>query len=99
MRDSPWLFPTPIACSTPLRRCAYGAGVLGALCVWLLPLFAVALTSMRSTADLNAGRYWGVPTELHGAENFAAVLTAPHMLQFLFNSVLITLPAVLGTVL
>ena len=45
-RDS--MFPTPIA--VPRRRCAsrYCAAVAVALALWLLPLLAVALTSIRS---------------------------------------------------
>lgn len=67
------------------------------LAIWLLPLAAVALTSLRSMEELNRGNYWGWPQELRW-ENYAAVLTGSRMGRFILNSFLITLPAIAGAV-
>ena len=44
------------------------------------------------------GNFWGWPARFHGYQNYAAVLTGSHIPQFVLNSFLITIPAVIGTV-
>jgi len=56
------------------------------------------LTSMRSIEDLNRGNFWGWPSEIHLVENYVAVLSGSRMGQFILNSFLITIPAVIGTI-
>jgi multiple sugar transport system permease protein len=92
------MFPTPIAQASPAARRTYRAALLVSLALWLLPLFGVALTSMRSIEDLNRGNFWGWPSEIKLVENYAAVFGDTRMAQFILNSVLITLPAVAGAV-
>ena len=92
------MFPAPVARRSATVQAGYGAAVAASLFVWLLPLAAIFLTSMRSIADLNRGNFWGWPTEIRLAENYATVLSGTHMGQFVLNSILITLPAVFGTV-
>ncbi|MDQ2961949.1 MAG: carbohydrate ABC transporter permease [Pseudomonadota bacterium] len=92
------MFPAPIDRRPPAVRAGYGVAVLASLTVWLLPLAAVALTSIRSIEDLNRGNFWGWPTEIRLFENYFAVLTGSRMGQFIVNSFLITIPAVIGTV-
>jgi multiple sugar transport system permease protein len=60
---------------------------------------AVALTSIRPIADLNRGNYWGWPSEFRFLENYGMVLSGSRMAQFILNSFLITIPAVIGTVI
>jgi len=91
------MFPAPLYRASRPARIAYRAAVLLSLAVWLLPLFGVALTSVRSIDDLNRGNFWGWPMELR-LENYAAVFGDSRMAQFILNSVLITLPAVAGAV-
>lgn len=79
-------------------RSAYQAALLLSLAIWLLPLFGVVLTSMRSIEDLNRGNFWGWPSEIKLVANYAAVFSDSRMAQFILNSVLITLPAVAGAV-
>jgi multiple sugar transport system permease protein len=93
------LFPAPLDTRSPAARIRYGAAVIASLFVWLLPLFAIALTSLRSQQDINRGNFWGWPTEFHVFENYVAVLSGSRIPQFILNSFLITLPAVLGTVM
>ena len=91
------MFPAPIHKARPLPRALYQVAVPISLLIWLLPLFAIALTSTRSLDDLSRGNYWGWPTDLRIAENYSAVFTSSPMGRYLLNSVCITLPAVAGT--
>ena len=91
------MFPTPMQKQSPRARALYRGVVTASLLVWLLPLFAIALTSTRSLDDLSNGNYWGWPTELRIRENYTAVFTSSPMGRYLLNSIVITLPAVLGT--
>ncbi len=91
------MFPTPIQKLGPRANALYRVALPISLLVWLLPLFAIALTSTRSLDDLSRGDYWGWPTHLQIAHNYAAVFTSSPMGRYLLNSVIITLPAVAGT--
>jgi multiple sugar transport system permease protein len=77
---------------------SYRVAVWISLFLWLLPLLAVLLTSVRSTADINAGNYWGIPSEWMLFENYTMVFTETPMFRYLLNSILITVPAVIGAV-
>lgn len=90
------MFPAPIDRAPLPVRAGYRAAVALAITLWLLPLFAVMLTSARSLEDLNLGNYWGWPREWHLVENYSAVFTATPMATFLANSLLITVPSVAG---
>jgi len=91
------MFPAPVQRWSRAARAAYRVGLTMSLCVWLLPLAAVALTSIRSIDELNSGNYWSWPQEPQLASNYAAVLLDSEMARFILNSFLITLPAVAGT--
>ena len=91
------MFPTPIQKASPLAGLAYRLTLPLALIFWLLPVFAVALTSVRSIEDLNRGNFWGWPTQTRALANYSEVFTRSPMAQFILNSVLITLPAVAFT--
>ena len=92
------MFPAPIERAARPFRIGYRAALFASLAVWLLPLFGVALTSVRSIDDLNRGNLWGWPSEFRLVENYAAVFADSRMAQFILNSVLITVPAVAGAV-
>ncbi len=89
------MFPTPIAKWTPLNRTLYRIAVPLVLIVWLLPLIAVLVTSMRSADEIMAGNYWGWPRDFSMWANYKEVLTGSPMLAYFWNSVRITVPAVL----
>ena len=93
------MFPAPIARQSVGAQAAYLAAVLVTLAVWMLPLVAVALTSLRSVEDLQRGNLWGWPRDLRPLANYATVLTMSRMPQFVVNSFLVAIPAVLGTLL
>ncbi len=90
------MFPKPIEKTAPLTQLSYRIAVPIVLLLWLLPIFAVTLTSARSLNDILKGNYWGMPTEIMLVENFVAVFTTSPMWAYMFNTVLITLPTVLG---
>lgn len=92
------MFPTPIEKMSASMNISYRVAVWIALILWLLPLAAVMLTSVRSVADINAGNYWGIPSEWMLLENYTQVFTATPMARYLVNSLVITLPAVMGAV-
>ena len=91
------MFPTAIEKTSALTRTAYKTALPIVVFLWLLPLFAVALTSLRSIDDLNKGNFWGWPTSINFAQNYGEVFTRSPMAMFLMNSVIITLFAVAGT--
>ncbi|WP_108126976.1 carbohydrate ABC transporter permease [Saccharospirillum mangrovi] len=92
------MFPTPIQQTSPLTRISYKVALPLSIVLWLLPLFAVLMTSVRSIADINAGNYWGWPKEWMLIENYTAVFTRSNMGRYLFNSVLITVPVMVASV-
>lgn len=92
------MFPAPIAKASSAARISYRIALPIALIVWLLPLIAIFMTSVRSMADINQGNYWGVPTEWSMLENYTAIFEGSPMVRYLINSLLITVPAVIGSV-
>lgn len=92
------MFPTDINRRSPLARRTYRIALIVAIVVWLLPMLAVMMTSIRGMADINAGNYWGLPSQWMLVENYTEVFRRTSMAQYLWNSVLITLPAMVGAV-
>lgn len=92
------MFPTPIEKLSKSVNISYRVAIWIALIMWLLPLIAVMMTSARSVADINMGNYWGIPEQWMVLENYTQVFTATPMARYLLNSVLITVPAVVGAV-
>lgn len=91
------MFPTPIEKTSHLTQIAYRLALPIALVLWLIPFFAVILTSARSAEDILRGNYWGMPSEIMLIENFLAVFIATPMWSYIINTTLITLPTVMGT--
>ncbi len=68
------------------------------LLFWLLPLLGVAWFSVRSLEDLNQGNYWSWPHHFTAWENYAAVLGSPRFLNFLANSLIISISSAAGAI-
>jgi multiple sugar transport system permease protein len=92
------MFPTPVAKWKPVNRALYKLSLPVALLIWLLPLIAVMMTSIRSSDELVMGNYWGWPRHFSLIANYSNALTTSPMLHYFWNSVLITLPAVVGSI-
>ena len=86
------MFPRPIANASPAARLGYRAVLPVALLIWLLPLLAIFMTSIRPGGDINAGNVFGWPSEFRLIENYAAVFTQSKAVAYLWNSVKITIP-------
>ena len=91
------MYPTPIQKWSPLSRKVYKVALPISLVVWLLPLLAVAVTSLRSAGDITAGNYWGWPREFHLLENYTAVFQQSPVGAYILNSFKITIPTVIGS--
>ncbi len=60
--------------------------------LWLLPVFAAALTSVRTQDDIAQNGFWTVPQEI-SLENFSNAWTDARISRYLGNSFIITIPA------
>ncbi len=90
------MFPPPIDDKPASVRISYRVGIWVALVIWLLPLCAMFMTSFRSLTDINQGNFWGWPSEWMIIENYTGVFTTTPMGRFMFNSIMITVPTVIG---
>jgi multiple sugar transport system permease protein len=66
--------------------------------LWLLPVFAAVMTSLRTMDDISINGFWSWPREIV-LSNFAEAWTTARVSQYLTNSFIITLPALFGMLL
>ncbi len=92
------MFPRPIQQQSPARQATYQALLPLALVVWLLPLIAVFIFSIKPDADFVSGNFWGIPSSFEMFNNYGKVFFESNMPRYLFNSLLITVPTVIGAV-
>jgi multiple sugar transport system permease protein len=92
------MFPRPIERTSAATQTIYKIALPVALVVWLLPLIAVALTSVRSAGDITAGNYWGWPSSFNLLENYTAIFKQTPIGQYILNSFKVTIPTVIGAV-
>jgi len=92
------MFPTPIAKTSRSWQVTYQTLLPIALVLWLLPLIAVAVFSVKPAGDFSNGNYWGLPTSFDFAANYGRVFFDSDMPRYLLNSVFITVPTVIGAV-
>jgi multiple sugar transport system permease protein len=91
------MFPRPVQSRGPGAVATYQALLPIALILWLLPLLGVALTSIRPAADLASGNYFGLPSAL-AFDNYAEVFRNSPIGRYMLNSLVVTVPTVLGAV-
>ncbi|MDA7425936.1 carbohydrate ABC transporter permease [Thalassococcus lentus] len=92
------MFPTPIQKRPRAAQITYQTLVPLALILWLLPLLAVGLFSIRPLSDFTNGNYWGMPSSFEFFTNYGKVFFESDMPRYLLNSLLITVPTVIGAV-
>ena len=92
------MFPTPIDKTSRSWQLTYQGLLPIALIMWLLPLIAVAVFSIRPDADFTNGNYWGWPSSFEGVTNYGKVFFESDMPRYLLNSFFITVPTVIGAV-
>ena len=93
------MFTTPIERKSRNWQLTYQTLLPISLIFWLLPLIAVASFSIKPELDFTSGNYWGVPSSFEGFTNYGKVFFASDMPRYLLNSVLITVPTVVGCVI
>ena len=93
------MFPRPIQQSSAAWQRTYQGLLPLALLMWLAPLIAVAIFSVKPDVDFTTGNYWGLPSSFEGASNYGKVFFESDMPRYLWNSVLITVPTVIGVVI
>jgi multiple sugar transport system permease protein len=92
------MFPRPIQQASPAAQTAYKTMLPIALIMWLLPLIAVAMFSIKPDTDFTQGNYWGLPGSFEMFNNYGQVFFNSDMPRYMLNSVLITVPTVIGAV-
>jgi len=92
------VFPSPINQTSFATQIIYKVALPLALLIWLLPLLAVALTSVRSAGDITSGNYWGWPTSFNFIENYTAIFQNTPIGKYIWNSFRVTIPTVIGAV-
>ena len=91
------MFPKPIEKSSRPAQITYQSMLPIALLLWLAPLIAVALFSVRPDSDFTIGNYWGWPSSWEFLENYGQVFNSS-MPRYILNSFMITIPTVIGAV-
>ena len=91
------MFPKPIEKSTRTWQLGYQALLPPVMLLWLAPLLAVALFSIRPDSDFLVGDYWGWPSSFEMTKNYGMVFGSA-MPRYIMNSFLITIPTVIGAV-
>ena len=92
------MFPTPIQQRSRTSQFSYQVFLPIALILWLLPLIAVMIFSIKPDGDFVKGNFWGLPSSFEFFNNYGRVFFASDMPQYLLNSVFITVPTVIGAV-
>jgi len=92
------MFPTPIEKSSTAARTTYKLALPFALFLWLLPLIAIFLTSIRPSMDINTGNVFGIPSQFNMIENYTAVFQQTDAWKYMVNTLIITLPTMVISV-
>ena len=92
------MFPKPIANRSKTYQLLYKIALPIVLLIWLLPLLAIFMTSIRSSVDINTGNVFGWPSQFLLIENYTEVFSRSRALLYLKNSFMITIPTVLLSV-
>ena len=90
------MFPKPIEKSSQSIQVAYKAMLPVALILWLLPLISIMVFSIKPDADFTTGNYWGFPSSIEFFTNYGRVFFDSDMPRYMLNSLMITVPTVIG---
>ena len=85
------MFPKPIESASPAARFGYQAFVPVALFIWLLPMVAIFMTSIRSAEDINSGNVFGWPSQFALVENYVAVFERSQAAMYLMKALALEL--------
>ncbi|MEO9825186.1 MAG: carbohydrate ABC transporter permease [Paracoccaceae bacterium] len=90
------MFPKPIEKSSQGLQIAYKTMLPIALILWLLPLISIMIFSIKPDADFTTGNYWGFPSSIEFITNYGRVFFDSDMPRYMLNSLMITVPTVIG---
>lgn len=93
------MFPTPLEKTSRQWQISYQVLLPIVLIIWLLPLIAVAIFSIKPEADFVNNNYWGLPSSFEMFNNYGKVFFESDMPRYLLNSVFITIPTVIGCII
>jgi len=65
------------------------------LLLWISPILASLLTSLKTLEELNEGHYWTLPRQW-SVQNYVEAFTVGKFAQYFWNSLIITVPTVLA---
>lgn len=89
------MFPKPIERSSTSVQTLYKVSLPISLFIWLLPMLAIVLTSIRPAEDINTGNVFGWPSDFMLIENYTAVFVQSEAWTYLRNSFYITIPTMI----
>ena len=92
------MFPTPVEKLSPGVNIGYRLILPICLFIWLLPLLAIFMTSIRPVIDINTGNVFGIPSEFNMIENYATVFAKTDAWSYMANTLIITIPTVIISV-
>jgi len=92
------MFPKPIKNYSPKAQLAYKLMLPVALFLWLLPLLAIFMTSIRPVSDIATGNVFGIPSSFQMFQNYGEVFAKTDALKYLINTLLIALPTMILSV-
>ncbi len=92
------MFPKPIEQRSVGSRVAYNLALPIALLLWLLPLLAIFMTSIRPASDIATGNVFGLPSSFQLLQNYGEVFAKTNALRYLINTLLIAVPTMLMSV-
>ncbi len=92
------MFPTPVEKLSPSINIGYRFLLPLTLFIWLLPLLAIFMTSIRPVIDINTGNVFGIPSQFNLIENYTTVFAKTDAWLYMTNTLIITIPTVIISV-
>lgn len=91
------MYPKQLQSNT-LGAKVYTISLVVMVLLWLIPIFAMMILASRPLDDIIAGNYWGYPTKLAFFSNIKEVFASTAMLEFMFNSLIVSVATMIGAV-
>jgi len=92
------MFPKPMEERSVAMRLVYALALPIALFLWLLPLLAIFMTSIRPASDIAVGNVFGWPSSFQLFQNYGEVFAKTNALGYLINTLLIAVPTMIISV-
>lgn len=93
------MFPKPIDKWNKRLAISYRILLPLFIFIWLIPLIAVLLVSIRPIGDILAGNVLGWPSQIDFKTNYSFIITETNLPYYFFNTIRITIPTALLAVI